>query len=104
VATDASPEFEKFLALMGEKITLKGFKGYTGGLDTKGACFALSVCAPRVLTRRRHAADTTGVESVYTEFRNQRIMYHVSTLLPFYPRDEQQVRSASPPPKMRLRF
>jgi hypothetical protein len=37
VATDASPEFDKFLALMGEKITLKGFKGYTGGLDIKGA-------------------------------------------------------------------
>jgi hypothetical protein len=104
VATDASPEFEKFLALMGEKITLKGFKGYTGGLDIKGARFALSVCALRVLTWR-HAADTTGVESVYTEFRNQRIMYHVSTLLPFYPRDEQQVRFASALlSPLRLRF
>jgi hypothetical protein len=45
VATDASPEFEKFLALMGEKITLKGFKGYTGGLDTKGASLSTSPCA-----------------------------------------------------------
>jgi len=70
-AHEVSPEFNKFLNLMGERVTLNGFKGYAGGLDTK--------------------ADTTGLESIYTEFKNQRIMFHVSTLLPFYPRDEQQV-------------
>jgi hypothetical protein len=29
-----SPEFEKFLGLVGDKIRLKGWKRYRGGLDT----------------------------------------------------------------------
>jgi len=71
LTSDATPEFKQFLNLMGDTVALNGFKGYTGGLDVK--------------------SDTTGAESVYTEFRNQRIMFHVSTLLPFYPLDHQQV-------------
>ena len=36
-------------------------------------------------------ADTTGVHSVYTEFRDSEIMFHVSTLLPHTPSNKQQV-------------
>lgn len=32
---DASPEYEEFLNLIGEKITLQGFDGYRGGLDVQ---------------------------------------------------------------------
>jgi hypothetical protein len=32
---EISPSFETFLEILGIKIELKGFKGYTGGLDTK---------------------------------------------------------------------
>jgi hypothetical protein len=31
---DASPEFEEFLQFLGERITLKDWKGYRGGLST----------------------------------------------------------------------
>ena len=37
-------------------------------------------------------ADTTGEYSVYTEYENNEIMFHVSTLLPFTPVNKQQVR------------
>lgn len=35
----------------------------------------------------------TGVESVYTTFRDREIMFHVSTKLPFTDGDTQQVTS-----------
>ena len=35
--------------------------------------------------------DQTGKYSVYTEFNDQEIMFHVSTLLPYDPGDRQQV-------------
>ena len=56
---------------MGEKVKLLGFKGYSGGLDTK--------------------SDATGVESVHTQFQDQQIMFHISTLLPFSKIDQQQI-------------
>lgn len=36
----------------------------------------------------------TGVESVYTTFRDREIMFHVSTKLPFTEGDTQQVTSS----------
>jgi len=36
-------------------------------------------------------ADTTGTHSVYTLYRGFEVMFHVSTLLPFFPDDAQQV-------------
>ncbi|ELR22478.1 GTPase-activating Rap/Ran-GAP domain family protein 3, putative, partial [Acanthamoeba castellanii str. Neff] len=71
VVDNSNKCYERFLNFLGERITLKGWKNYTGGLDVKN--------------------ESTGDESVYKEFREQRIMFHVSTLLPYYPRDEQQV-------------
>jgi len=52
-------------------VPLHGFKGFLGGLDNE--------------------RDLTGEMSVYTKFEELEIMFHVSTLLPFSPRDTQQV-------------
>ncbi|KAM4877354.1 GTPase-activating Rap/Ran-GAP domain-like protein 3 [Thomomys bottae] len=66
-----SEAFQKFLALLGDTITLKGWTGYRGGLDTKN--------------------DTTGVNSVYTVYQGHEIMFHVSTMLPYSKENKQQV-------------
>ena len=31
----SAPDFDEFLSLLGDRITLKGWKDYTGGLDAK---------------------------------------------------------------------
>ncbi|XP_072421839.1 GTPase-activating Rap/Ran-GAP domain-like protein 3 isoform X2 [Chiloscyllium punctatum] len=66
-----SESFQKFLNLMGETITLKGWIGYRGGLDTKN--------------------DTTGIHSIYTVYQGHEIMFHVSTMLPYSKENKQQV-------------
>ena len=38
-----------------------------------------------------YVAGTTGQYSVYTKFRDNEIMFHVSTLLPYQPHNRQQV-------------
>ena len=67
-----SPAFDEFLDILGDRIELKNFEGYRGGLDTQHG--------------------QTGTESVYTEFRQKEIMFHVSTLLPFTVGDTQQLQ------------
>eukprot|EP00794_Sanderia_malayensis_P015830 gene15830-17426_t len=66
-----SESFEEFLDLLGDRITLKGFKKYKGGLDVKN--------------------NTTGTESVHTVSEGHEIMFHVSTLLPHSKNHSQQV-------------
>ncbi|XP_078406073.1 GTPase-activating Rap/Ran-GAP domain-like protein 3 isoform X5 [Cetorhinus maximus] len=66
-----SESFQKFLNLMGETITLRGWIGYRGGLDTKN--------------------DTTGIHSIYTVYQGHEIMFHVSTMLPYSKENKQQV-------------
>ncbi|XP_037653261.1 GTPase-activating Rap/Ran-GAP domain-like protein 3 isoform X3 [Choloepus didactylus] len=66
-----SEAFQKFLNLLGDTITLKGWSGYRGGLDTKN--------------------DTTGIHSVYTVYQGHEIMFHVSTMLPYSKENKQQV-------------
>uniref|UniRef100_A0A182M1G4 Rap-GAP domain-containing protein n=1 Tax=Anopheles culicifacies TaxID=139723 RepID=A0A182M1G4_9DIPT len=66
-----SPEFDDFLTLLGEKIRLKEWERYRGGLDVKG--------------------DMTGKYSIYTLYEGHEIMFHVSTLLPFSRDNRQQV-------------
>ncbi|XP_006918039.1 GTPase-activating Rap/Ran-GAP domain-like protein 3 isoform X1 [Pteropus alecto] len=66
-----SDAFQKFLNLLGDTITLKGWTGYRGGLDTKN--------------------DTTGIRSVYTVYQGHEIMFHVSTMLPYSKENKQQV-------------
>ena len=61
-----SPGFDRFLALLGDRITLKGWAKFRGGMDVVN--------------------DTKGRESVYTHFESKfEVMFHVSTLLPFHP-------------------
>eukprot|EP00727_Mastigamoeba_balamuthi_P003638 m51a1_g13271 hypothetical protein (491) ;mRNA; r:392-2534 len=66
-----SPEYEEFLGLMGEKIELRGWQKYRGGLDVKD--------------------DNTGTHSHYTTYGQYEIMFHVATLLPYQPDDLQKV-------------
>lgn len=69
---EGSPDFDRFLDLLGQRIRLKGWNKYKGGLDVN--------------------KDQTGQYSVFTEFEEHEIMFHVSTLLPFTEDDKQQVR------------
>ncbi|XP_038193004.1 GTPase-activating Rap/Ran-GAP domain-like protein 3 [Arvicola amphibius] len=66
-----SEAFQKFLNLLGDTITLKGWTGYRGGLDTKN--------------------NTTGSHSVYTVYQGHEVMFHVSTMLPYSKENRQQV-------------
>ncbi|GBP48698.1 Rap1 GTPase-activating protein 1 [Eumeta japonica] len=67
-----SPLFEEFLQVLGDKVRLKGFDRYKGGLDT--------------------VHDLTGLYSVYTNWRGIEIMFHVSTLLPYERHDPQKLQ------------
>ncbi|XP_050051921.1 GTPase-activating Rap/Ran-GAP domain-like protein 3 isoform X1 [Dermacentor andersoni] len=66
-----SREFDRFVNLLGEKVRLKGWDKYRGGLDVKG--------------------DMTGKHSVYTIYEGHEIIFHVSTLLPYSKDNKQQV-------------
>ena len=66
-----TPAFEEFLEFLGNKMELKGWTKFAGGLDVK--------------------SDTTGTHSLFYEFQDYEIMFHVSTLLPYSTNDPQQV-------------
>ncbi|XP_057674890.1 GTPase-activating Rap/Ran-GAP domain-like protein 3 isoform X3 [Corythoichthys intestinalis] len=66
-----SESFDKFLKLLGDTVTLQGWAGYRGGLDTKN--------------------DTTGIKSIYTVYQGHELMFHVSTMLPYSKENKQQV-------------
>ncbi|KAI1711804.1 rap/ran-GAP domain-containing protein [Ditylenchus destructor] len=68
---NSSPAFEEFLDFLGNRVKLKGFDSYKGGLDTRGG--------------------TTGEFSIYTEYHSHELMFHVSTMLPFTPNNKQQL-------------
>uniref|UniRef100_A0A670ZRE4 Signal induced proliferation associated 1 like 3 n=1 Tax=Pseudonaja textilis TaxID=8673 RepID=A0A670ZRE4_PSETE len=68
---EAGPAFEEFLALLGEKVCLRGFRKYAAQLDTK--------------------TDSTGTHSLYTTYQGYEIMFHVSTMLPYTPNNRQQL-------------
>ncbi|XP_073405424.1 signal-induced proliferation-associated 1-like protein 3 isoform X3 [Dendrobates tinctorius] len=67
----AGPAFEEFLSLLGEKVCLRGFSKYAAQLDTK--------------------TDSTGTHSLYTNYQDYEIMFHVSTMLPYTPNNRQQL-------------
>ncbi|ODN05612.1 Signal-induced proliferation-associated 1-like protein 1 [Orchesella cincta] len=67
----AGPAFNEFLDLIGNRIRLKGFDKYTGGLDNKD--------------------DSTGLHSIYSQYQGCEVIFHVSTLLPFTPNNRQQL-------------
>jgi RAP1 GTPase activating protein 1 len=66
-----SEHFDNFLNLLGRRVQLKDFAGFRAGLD--------------------NAHGQTGEYSIYENFQNKEIMYHVSTLLPFNRNDSQQL-------------
>jgi Leucine-rich repeat (LRR) protein len=67
-----SPEFERFLLrVLGEKIELKDWPLFAGGLDTIG--------------------DRMGTHSVFHQHGAAQVMYHISTYLPFKASDPQKV-------------
>ncbi|KAM6434972.1 rap1 GTPase-activating protein 1 isoform 2-T2 [Liasis olivaceus] len=70
--TEESPAFVEFLEFLGQKVQLQDFKGFRGGLDV--------------------THGQTGTESVYRNFRNKEIMFHVSTKLPYTEGDAQQLQ------------
>lgn len=47
----------------------------------------LSLCVPISLA----TADSTGMHSLYTVYQDHEIMFHVSTMLPYTPNNQQQV-------------
>jgi len=69
--TEGSAQFDEFLSVLGEKITLQGWDKFAGGLNTK--------------------SNYTGRHSIYTSFSDLEVMFHVSTLLPFSASDLQQL-------------
>ncbi|XP_073325590.1 rap1 GTPase-activating protein 1-like isoform X4 [Pagrus major] len=70
--SDESSAFVEFLEFLGEKIELHNFKGFRGGLDV--------------------THGQTGTESVYCNYRNKEVMFHVSTKLPYTEGDTQQLQ------------
>uniref|UniRef100_A0A8C9Z1U3 Rap-GAP domain-containing protein n=1 Tax=Sander lucioperca TaxID=283035 RepID=A0A8C9Z1U3_SANLU len=67
-----TPAFTEFLQQLGDTVELQDFKGFRGGLDV--------------------SHGQTGSHSVYTVHRQQEIMFHVSTKLPFTEGDTQQLQ------------
>ncbi|XP_060913690.1 rap1 GTPase-activating protein 1 isoform X9 [Labrus mixtus] len=70
--SEESPAFVEFLEFLGEKIELHNFKGFRGGLDVNHG--------------------QTGTESIYCNYHNKEVMFHVSTKLPYTEGDTQQLQ------------
>eukprot|EP01121_Diplochlamys_sp_Union-15-3_P001768 TRINITY_DN1153_c0_g1_i6.p1 TRINITY_DN1153_c0_g1~~TRINITY_DN1153_c0_g1_i6.p1 ORF type:complete len:578 (-),score=80.93 TRINITY_DN1153_c0_g1_i6:373-2106(-) len=68
--TSGDQDYEEFLKLLGAKVELNNFARFAGGLDCRGG-------------------NTTGEHSIFADWENNEIMFHVSTLLP--QSDGQQV-------------
>ncbi|XP_055004996.1 rap1 GTPase-activating protein 2-like [Boleophthalmus pectinirostris] len=70
--TEETEAFKEFLSLIGHTVELQDFSGFRGGLDV--------------------VHGQTGSESVYTVHRDQEVMFHVCTKLPYSPGDPQQLQ------------
>ena len=86
---ESTPEFEEFLECLGEKVELHGWSGFRGGLDVKSLWFYYFLVI-EMLTNTT-SDKSTGSHSIYTKYNSFEIMYHVSTLLPYFPNDPQQL-------------
>ncbi|XP_026324151.1 GTPase-activating Rap/Ran-GAP domain-like protein 3 [Hyposmocoma kahamanoa] len=64
-------KWDRFVSLLGDKIRLRSWNRFRGGLDVKG--------------------DMTGSHSIYTMHQGHEIMFHVSTMLPFSKDNKQQL-------------
>ncbi|KAI8337763.1 hypothetical protein BC941DRAFT_352872 [Chlamydoabsidia padenii] len=70
--TGITRAFDRFLNMIGDRITLKGYDGYAAGLDTK--------------------TGETGDTSVVSRWHDYEIMFHVGPLMPHHQNDKQQVQ------------
>ncbi len=75
---------------------IKGiFNSESGGYSLDTECVCVCVCVSMSPPSYRGGLDVnnnqTGVHSVYTEFKDRKIMFHVSTLLPHDHGDTQYV-------------
>eukprot|EP01094_Clydonella_sp_ATCC50884_P024752 TRINITY_DN6295_c1_g1_i1.p1 TRINITY_DN6295_c1_g1~~TRINITY_DN6295_c1_g1_i1.p1 ORF type:complete len:1306 (+),score=363.41 TRINITY_DN6295_c1_g1_i1:1845-5762(+) len=66
-----SDEFEHFLGVLGDKVPLRGWTHFSGGLDTE--------------------LDRMGTHSIFKQNQHGQTMFHVSTYLPFNAGQEQQI-------------
>ena len=73
-AEHASKELTEFLEFLADRITLKGWNRFRGGLDVSN--------------------DETGTETFYTTFNDDEfeIIFHVSTCLPYTNDEPQQLQ------------
>ena len=93
--TQTSKSFNDFCSLLGDTIALAAHKGFTGGLDTKrGNTGELSIYTKWRYDTRNGTASAKPKKSEIdvSEELEFEIMYHVSTLLPYTPGDEQQIQ------------
>lgn len=67
-----STVYNEFLSILGNTVPLKGFSGFKAGLDTEHG--------------------NTGQETINTKWRDFEVTYHVSTMLPYIPSDEQHIQ------------
>lgn len=65
-----SRAYEEFLKLLGDRVTLKGWKGSAAGLDTRD--------------------NRNGTHSIFASHDNFSIMYHVATMMPYEDDNEEQ--------------
>jgi len=104
-----SEEFNQFISLLGNRVRLKGWDKYRGGLDVKGeqttavplirTCFFFSFFILFCIYFRPlftlfvalYTGDMTGEYSAYTIYEGHEIMFHVSTMLPYSKDNRQQV-------------
>lgn len=66
-------EFEEFSAFLGEKIRLKGWEKFRGGLDVKSN-FLLAIFFFLKIVSLKHdlnLADTTGIYSIYASIEHE---------------------------------
>ena len=98
VLATGSAEFVEFLGVLGQTITLKGWSKYRGGLDVRSIYLPIHFCCSfsLICSSRLILDNTTGETSVYTEFHNIEIMFHVSTMLPHQVDDTQKVAVCLP--------
>lgn len=101
--------WERFISLLGDKIRLRGWNRFRGGLDVKGNIvtnvifrqngnniksytqFSQPLYLLCDLNCIRIVGDMTGSHSIYTMHQGHEIMFHVSTMLPFSKDNKQQV-------------
>lgn len=68
---DVSPQFWRFLRFLGQQIDLRGWTGFSGGLDTIN--------------------DLAGQTTFYTKWQQLEFLFHVGPLIPSLSSDPQQV-------------